>query len=695
MLGATIISGVTGILIRNRAFVILLFFTAGFLSATWVREEYSIRLSRIEETAAETGHLRVYGVPDPDISYSYGRYRFLLHSDSIKGLRENLGKNIKFRCSSRKKPQPDSRVIVQGYYTPPSEPLLPGGYNEHLYSLNRKLYGKIYTDSTKVLSSTEVNSGPGLRLSRLIIETCSKIKNYKVRSILKAVTTGQKRDLPESLSQSFRQAGIYHILALSGLHIAIITCSLLLILSILPCTQTVKNLIVTLLLWMYLAFIGFIPSLFRAVLMASMILCSVCLQRRNTSLNSLGAAGAIWLLLSPHSLYLPGFQLSFAATLGIVLIFPVLRSEFIRPEPIRIHEKILSMILNLFFITLSATAGIFPVAAYHFGRTSLYVLLNNLYSTLLMTISIDSFMAGLLINSLIPVLAGPFLFISEHSLLLLIKGAELTSTLRFSDIPVSRPGTFWISVYTIFFLYLSSVKPAKLRTLLLSGAVLLFYTAPVSIITENLRKETRVTLIHRNNKAITGIRYPENETVLILPQCKTDCRSIWDEQRLMLHHKTRVIDYLIITEPSINSMHKLIMLNREYKIRNIITTGLPEDKGFKKDLQAFLDDHSITKLTISSGALILGSNREIKCMVLPKKVNGCHSIVSTPELLICTGERLYLSERGENRDKRSLPEHITERLDKTVPDKKIKSSGIFKQRLIKGSGDYKISIIQD
>ncbi|MFW5960748.1 MAG: ComEC/Rec2 family competence protein, partial [Chitinivibrionales bacterium] len=277
ILGATIISGVSGILIRNRAVVILLFFTAGFLSTTWSREEYSRKLSRIEKTAAETGHLRVYGVPDPDISYSYGRYRFLLHSDSIKGIRDNLGKNIKFMCSSRRKPMPDSQVIVEGYYTPPSEPLLPEGYNEYLYSLNRKLYGKISADSTKILSSAEVNSRPGLRLSRLIMETCSEIRSYKVRSILKAVTTGQKRGLPESLSQSFRKAGIYHILALSGLHIAIISGSLLLILSLLPCTQTIKNLIVTLLLWMYLAFIGLIPSLFRAVLMASMILCSVCI----------------------------------------------------------------------------------------------------------------------------------------------------------------------------------------------------------------------------------------------------------------------------------------------------------------------------------------------------------------------------------------------------------------------------------
>ncbi|MDE5785214.1 MAG: ComEC family competence protein, partial [Duncaniella sp.] len=140
------------------------------------------------------------------------------------------------------------------------------------------------------------------------------------KTFMITLLTGDKTYLTPDARQNFARAGVAHVLALSGLHVAIIT----IIISILlfPFTalrlNKLKGLITVGLLWFFAMITGLSPSVVRAVVMASVFLLGMLLERRPAPLNSLCFAALCILTADPLAVYSIGFQLSFAAVIFIL-----------------------------------------------------------------------------------------------------------------------------------------------------------------------------------------------------------------------------------------------------------------------------------------------------------------------------------------------------------------------------------------
>lgn len=197
-------------------------------------------------------------------------------------------------------------------------------------------------------------------------------------SFLKGIILADRGEIAPELKQSFVDTGTIHVLAVSGLHVGIVALVFYAVFGLLRLRKQAIVLATIAGLIVYLLLTGSAPSVVRATIMASIILLGQLFERRTDIYNSLSVAALIILLWDPKQLFNVGFQLSFAAVLSIVALYPIL-AHLIKNIPERFEEiKAIDYVLKLFAVSLAAQIGTLPFTAFYFERVSIVSLVANL-----------------------------------------------------------------------------------------------------------------------------------------------------------------------------------------------------------------------------------------------------------------------------------------------------------------------------
>ena len=191
-----------------------------------------------------------------------------------------------------------------------------------------------------------------------------------------AVLLGVRRDLPETLVDDFRATGTSHLLAISGLHVAVVTGLTLAAAGWLFGRRRQLYLVAPLaFIWLYALISGMSPSVTRAAIMGSVYLAALALGRPRSVLPALGLAAAVMVGLTPQVVWSVSFQLSFTAMAGVAvltshiatLIEKILRSE---PDPGGPERSLPRLLINGSAMTIGATVATLPLVALHFQYVS-------------------------------------------------------------------------------------------------------------------------------------------------------------------------------------------------------------------------------------------------------------------------------------------------------------------------------------
>jgi competence protein ComEC len=189
-----------------------------------------------------------------------------------------------------------------------------------------------------------------------------------VTALLRAMLLGDRGGLHPPLCRSLRDSGLLHLISISGLHVSIVVWMLhaaLVRLGLGPRGRLAGLLV---LLSFFAAFVGPRSSVLRAAITTGVVLLGRCTGRHGDGVNSLAAVAAALAAIEPASLSDPGFQLTFLATAGILLLAPSLAESL--PLP-RVAATPLA-------VSLSAHLFTGPVLAWHFGWIAPVGLLTNL-----------------------------------------------------------------------------------------------------------------------------------------------------------------------------------------------------------------------------------------------------------------------------------------------------------------------------
>lgn len=209
------------------------------------------------------------------------------------------------------------------------------------------------------------------RLRAILLQRFDAAMPPPEAALLKATVLGDRSGLSREMNQAFLDSGTYHILAISGLNVSILAGALFGLFRLLRLSPRLAAFASALLVTLYAALAGGSASVIRAAVMADTYLLAVILDRRGDLLNTLALSALTLLWWNPRFLFDIGFQLTYLATLGIVLVLPRCESALARvPRPMR-------WTLESIVITLAATAMTLPVLANTFNRVAPVGILAN------------------------------------------------------------------------------------------------------------------------------------------------------------------------------------------------------------------------------------------------------------------------------------------------------------------------------
>ena len=298
------------------------------------------------------------------------------------------------------------------------------------------------------------------------------------------ILTGDTAGIGEGLLQNIRYGGIAHIFAVSGLHIGALYTFCLALINRSPLKRFAKPLrfiLLGVILLFYGSVCGFSPSVLRAVVMCLVFYATRLWGYGSDPLERIGIAGIAVLLLSPTALYEIGFQLSFAACLGIFLLVPPIESVCVgivdklfkrRKEdisrPPSIGRRIFKRCVSMLAVTLSAQIATAPLLLQSFGYLSGWSLLFNFL--------------------FVPLIGGMF------SVLLIIVAVACVLPISVVPILLYAPAVVWSALLLVF--EVVDLSAFAVRSVAVPTYLQYLYGLSITFLTDkwNVKRRTKIIL---------------------------------------------------------------------------------------------------------------------------------------------------------------------------------------------------------
>ena len=368
------------------------------------------------------------------------------------------------------------KLLIIGKWQAIEIPRNPAQFNYKNFLLNSNITAQQYLQSINwklILISDNIS------LRKLAFVYQKKLLTHLERyfqneelAVISALLLGYKDLLDRETIMIYSSSGAMHVLAVSGLHVGIIYLllnSLFLFFEKFKYGKYLKAVFLILSLWAYALLTGLSPSVLRAATMFSFIIIGSALNRQTNIYNTLAASAFVLLLYNPYILLQVGFQLSYAAVLGIVYLQPKLY------KLMYIKYWLLDKIWAITTVSIAAQLATFPLGMYYFHQFPNYFLLSNLF-----VIPLATFIIGggilLFVTSVIPFLSGYLAWGVNKLLMLLNFSVQWVEHLPYSlSLGISITVLETIIVYTIIILFFSSIIKWKPRLLQLSLALVIFF----------------------------------------------------------------------------------------------------------------------------------------------------------------------------------------------------------------------------
>lgn len=431
--------------------------------------------------------------------------------------------------------------------------------------------------------------------------TCSGLKPSSQEFVV-AVLLGDDSLLDYERRPCFAAAGLAHILALSGMHVAIIAGILTFVLFPLAWTghRKCRWMIVILMLWLYALMTGMSPSVTRAVIMFSLLLVAKIIGRGYSSTNALCFAAIAILVFSPRQLFAPGFQLSFLAVFALIAIPAAL------PE-IPTRNRLWRLVVNYLVYTLSAVVGTMPAAVYYFHQLPVYFLVANIPCVVVLPL----ILAGAIVVMVLQAAGiGPGILDKAVDVLC---NVVITMADRTAGLPFSTIDNLYMSWWSVIAAYAAVVSlfallyyRKRMMSYVMAGSIVFFLMTLIAG-----RVDGDVLFVGRNAGA-TNLIYTKGGCANMLssvPLHQLDDEARYASRRYADFLGRRDVDSLRVDDSACIGNNVMI----EYGNRKIVVVNSNEipsvgDADYLIVCRGFKDDVVALAMSVKCDSILLGSD---------------------------------------------------------------------------------------
>jgi len=465
---------------------------------------------------------------------------------------------------------------------------LPGERNPGEFDYGKYLrmhgVGAVFTsfgfENTKVTGRQE----PNLLRSYVICP----VREYSISRIdeliggsegeyLKGLLLGERSNIPKQVKENFINAGVAHIIALSGLNVAYVIIIIWGILLFVPVKNTYKIFITISCLLFYMELTGNTPSIIRAVIMASIFLISQIAERRPNSYNIVSFAALVILVIDPRQLFDAGFILSFTAILSLVVIYPLF-DKCLRQirwysslDDKKMPVKFFKAVTTLFAGTLAAQLGTLPVTAVMFKKVSIISLAANLFAIPLSNIALAIGFIMVLVSPLSIWLASIFAALNSILLYVQLWLIELCASFDLAYVE-----TYFVDVIMFVFYYLVLVLGLTIsrKNFVYRVTIIALIAANYWVFRDVSKKtdEAELSFLYAGNSNSTLIKMPQGTSVLV--NAGTSTVKYNSAERTVIPQLKRsgitTVDLLVLNSMDANEFRNLLFFKANFRIDKIM-----------------------------------------------------------------------------------------------------------------------------
>jgi len=308
--------------------------------------------------------------------------RYVANIESLEN-RVSSGKillSFSLDSMTQKKLQVDDELIISGKPVAINPPLNPHQFDYRSYLKGLGISHQFRLNAGNYLlkeNSSSTIYGVAASVRNMIIDKLKQADfGTEELGIIQALLLGQRNDISAETYNNYKNAGAVHILAVSGLHIGVLLLLLQFLLrplERLPKGKTLKLIVIVVLLWGFALIAGLSASVVRAVTMFSFVAYALYLNRPSNTFNILALSMFfILLVIDSNLLFQVGFQMSYAAVLAIVWIYPLLQ-QFWNPK-----NKVIRYFWQLLSVSIAAQLGVLPISLFYFHQFPGLFFISNL-----------------------------------------------------------------------------------------------------------------------------------------------------------------------------------------------------------------------------------------------------------------------------------------------------------------------------
>ncbi len=487
----------------------------------------------------------------------------------------------------------------------------PGEFDLRNYLNINDIYARIFFEDGNEIKIIDKSGNPFFSevvfpLRGSIGEKLDEFIGGEEAKFLKGIIIGDRSEIPYEVKETFVNAGVMHILAVSGLHVGLITLIILALLIAVRVPEKPRILITCLFLIFYIFLTGQSPSVVRATIMAVIVLSSMMFERKIDVFNSLAIAALIILFFDAKQLFHPGFQLSFVAVISIVSLYPKISSvKNILPTNIK-SNPVITAVIGLFSVSTAAAIGTLPFTSFYFGKISIIGLAANLLIVPL---------TGLVLACGIVTVASAFMWqflgsiYAEATKLVagfLLKSVSILGSQPFSYI--NSNFTIWSGIlFYIFVGFLFSLSRGVIfkRSLFFILIVLNIWIYHFIFFAEE--DKLRVTFLDVGQGDAIFLQFADGKNMLIDAGPKTVYRDAGARFILPFFKKSGVkkIDLIVNSHPHHDHLGGVPFILRNMKVDRIIDAGSFEKTEIFNEYERLIDSLQIKRGKVGRGDTIL------------------------------------------------------------------------------------------
>lgn len=476
-------------------------------------------------------------------------------------------------------------LIFEGQLTQPQGVRNPGGFNYRRYlaqkGVGASIFAYPYTIETWDRKSRFSLIRAGMNIRDRIVHVIDNSLPHQQAGLLNGMLIGYREGLSDEVQEAFSNAGLTHIMAVSGANVAFLILPLSFLLKLLGIGKKLSKLVIIAFLILFVFVTGFEPSVLRAVLMAGVILLSEVLYKKPDTYAAIAFSCILLLVISPCMLFNIGFQLSYAATLGIVMLYKNIKKLITCKF---VPNKVAEIIGG----TLAAQLGVLPITLIHFNKLSLISIIPNiLVAPILGLITILGMLMAILgqFSLYLSTLIG---YLNNIFLSAVLYVTKWSSGVSFAAITTVTPSLIMGAAYYVVIWFLFWYKPLKGISLKLRHGAAVLSIIAVFFLTGTLKPAyMEVTFLDVGQGDCAFIRTYTGKTVLIDGGGSTNPNNISKVGErvvipFLLDSGICSLDAVIATHPHSDHIQGLGDVLKGLGTKRLIIPSIENDAGFEE-----------------------------------------------------------------------------------------------------------------